>query len=415
MKSFFFNNSRNLKILELSPKCQSFAKAFVNCKNLERLTIWSSFLQPGFSSPQPSVIPGLKSNDRLKVLHTPSYLLDEDISSEFGIKLTEINIDVVQNEVQHRNLNLFLKTQSGTLENLTVHSHRYVDVEFMKTVLTMRRLKKFLLGSHFKDRLGPAVKTLPQNHTITHLILKNDSCNTVKNLIKIFSKVEDLDINEMNDEVAVSMSETCKALKRLSVWKFSARKNSHLATFPKLTEFHCSYVDEGSEESFEVFLKRYKNALEVLKIMECKNNEFIRTVLSMSRLTKLTLGKDGINSLELFAESLSKNRSITHFTSIPCITGAKRIFEALPNVESLTIPFFTDEIADLISETCKSLKQLSASSFFAKNISNENFYSNLTEFACESAEERFENSPLYQLYEKLTTNPKPTKWIYCKQ
>lgn len=302
----------------------------MNCKNLEKLTVWSVSHRSGFSTPQQSVSQIIKSNDKLKVLLAPNYLFNKDVSSEFGFKLTEIEIEGVHNEVQHQNVNLFLKTQRDTLENLEFYIHQYVDVEFMKIVLSMPRLKRFSVSCYLVDRLGAAAETLPQNHTVTHLSFPQGvTRNTLQNLIKMFPKVEYLEISEMNDEILDSMSETCKSLKSLSIHAFLLRNTSHLQTLPHLTEFDCLFVGEGFEESFDCFLQRHRNTLEILKVMECKNNEFMKTVLSLPRLHKLTVGRAGIDSLELFADSFPKNYSITSFASTLCITQGKKVFKAL--------------------------------------------------------------------------------------
>lgn len=110
---YFF---RNLKTLDIY---SDVASAFVNCKNLETLSM--SVRDGASPSTLVTIKTCLKNNKKLKNLtfhHAP--IFNEDFSSEISFKLTKFSFNFWEKENQQRNLNFFLKTQKDTLEDLTI-------------------------------------------------------------------------------------------------------------------------------------------------------------------------------------------------------------------------------------------------------------------------------------------------------
>lgn len=160
----------------------------------------------------------------------------------------------------------------------------------------------------------------------------------------------------------------------------------------KFTEFDAfnHRLDEPSSlQSFKKFLVTQKDSLEVLRI---RGWEAIvgsmETILSMPRLKKLCLGnfyfENTSNATNLAAGVLSQNFSVAtldlDFVQIENIDTLKVILSAFPNIETLIVCIFSDETANVISEKCKSLKNLSVEFFKAQHIADKNLYRNLENF-----------------------------------
>lgn len=173
---------------------------------------------------------------------------------------------------------------------------------------------------------------------------------------------------------------------------------SHEISF-KLTELVIDSLKKGErhqQRNINLFLKTQRDTLETLEIIEWAGDDVLTTISSMPRLHNLTLGTFGIDRLELAAASLPQNHSVKHL----CLTRYwhvaavhKNILNVFPKVELLEMFCITDELADLISETWKSLKHLSVHKFSLQNISNDEFFFNLEKFTCkcvsEGSEEMF--------------------------
>lgn len=176
-------------------------------------------------------------------------MFKEDFSSEISFKLTELHIRIVMNDLEQRNLNLFLKTQVGTLEVLTIGHRQTMGAEDLKTILSMPRLKKLNLGTSGIRVSELAVGNLPQNQSVTSLYFTAFQNNDVlvKTLLKALPKVEYLKIQNMSEEITDFISETCKSLKHLVVCNFRLQNVSNEAFFLNLQEFTCQQVGRSSK------------------------------------------------------------------------------------------------------------------------------------------------------------------------
>lgn len=152
------------------------------------------------------------------------------------------------------------------------------------------------------------------------------------------------------------------------------------------------------------FLKTQVSSLETLTLYGLENAEILRTILSMLRLKSLTLRVfSAIRPAVLASESFAQSKSITYLNIERFDPDFVFKLSAFPNVEILKIETFDDESANVIAESCKSLKKLSVRHFFAMNISNEAFFLGLKEFTCKTINtyQSAENMSRKVLFEKL--------------
>lgn len=190
----------------------------------------------------------------------------------------------------------------------------------------------------------------------------------------------------------------------------------------KLTEFDAFALRLDRPDlvqNFEKFLATQKDSLEILTIKGRKAIAVaMKTILSMPRLKKLCLKKKfcGRDNIQLEAGIYQQNFSVAtldlEFIQIENIDFHEIILSAFPRVETLRIWLFSDEIANLISEKCKSLKKLHVLYFRARNIDNMKFYRNLENFthSCsvyKSSQRLFNElgvEPTLNRYEKMPAN-----------
>lgn len=111
---------------------------------------------------------------------------------KIDFKLNELNLHLLNDERMYRNLNLFLKSQSDSIEILKTNS--WMDVEVMNTILSMPRLTYLALDEKTYDSPGKlAAENFPQNHSVTSLDLSNHRIYETTDLIlKLFPKVKNL-------------------------------------------------------------------------------------------------------------------------------------------------------------------------------------------------------------------------------
>lgn len=278
-----------------------YEKAFVNCQNLENLSV-----NKNFDEPLPKTINAvrkiLETNKKLKTLETTCWsLFNDDFSSEVSFELKELSIINVFSDSQRlgQNFNLFLKAQRDTLEKLTISE--LIGVETIKIILSMPRLKEFTLSELDINPLEDTPARLPQSHSITSLALptfnnsnafnkiflksfpkveylsiSNMPCDELADLIpkafkflktvklieffmpessplRAFVNVEILEIEDLTDEAADSIPEAFVSLKTLKVDFFDATNISNMNFYLNLEEFSCESVNQNSFELFKAF------------------------------------------------------------------------------------------------------------------------------------------------------------------
>lgn len=171
-------------------------------------------------------------------------------SPELHSKLTDF--EWIHDEWSYINLNWFLMKQKNSLK--VVKISRQMDLERLKIILPMPRLKELALGSYFIGDLKLAAEGLQPNLSLTHLHLPNDRNEnaSVKILLTLFPNVEFLKLWHVDDKTADSISEIGKNLKSLSVTNFFARKISNEAFYLNLEKLNCYYVYVFSHYSREL-------------------------------------------------------------------------------------------------------------------------------------------------------------------
>lgn len=157
----------------------------------------------------------------------------------------------------------------------------------------------------------------------------------------------------------------------------------------QLTEFDFTCFDNSLQirQNLNLFLVAQSKSLEVLRLREWMGIEVMKTVSLMPRLKKLALHGSYADPSEYEANEFPQCLLVTTlYLSQPDLKFEwyKILLKAFTNLESLGVLVMTDKIADLIPETCRSLRQLLVYNFKAQNVrrSNEAFYVNLEEFKC---------------------------------
>lgn len=101
--------------------------------------------------------------------------------------------------------------------------------------------------------------------------------------------------------------------------------------------------------------------------------DIFNIIASMPRLRELTL--EGDIKIEV---ALPQNHSVRILDLKEFCNGFDFIMMAFPNVENLTMKSVDETAADLISESFPSLIKLAVVDFRAENLSNPDFFLNLT-------------------------------------
>lgn len=139
---------------------------------------------------------GLKELDLVEIP-----IFDGDISTKMVFRLKKFYVNLyTENPLLRKNLNLFLKTQSETLESVAVI--RWMGLEVMKTILLMLRLKHVELNEVTHPAFSEfTVENLPQNFSVICLLFDNySSYKFTGSVLKLFPKIETLKLNFIADQ-----------------------------------------------------------------------------------------------------------------------------------------------------------------------------------------------------------------------
>lgn len=215
---------------------------------------------------------------------------------------------------------------------------------------------------------------------------------------------------------AIRAIKTCldlnKQLKKLNLSGELLFNDDFLSTIScKLTELDVSCYEKSphTEQNLNLFLMAQSESLESLEVHLWTGHDVMKTILSMPRLKKLYLGGIPFDASEYEADDFPQNHSVKNLSlhQYPChqFKWFKTFLKSFTKVEFLSVLIMTDDIADLIPETCKSVRQLSVMSLQAKNVreSNEAFYVNLEEFKCREVNSRGSKELLNRLNGRLET------------
>lgn len=150
----------------------------------------------------------------------------------------------------------------------------------------------------------------------------------------------------------------------------------------KLRELSIGQIEYETpfQQNFNSFLKTQRDSLEALTIEQELEAEVFRTILSMTRLKDIWMRSNDIDLLKYSADNFPQNFSLETFFFKGPINNRdlfKKVLSMFPKVAYLNISNLTNEVAEIISETCKHLKKISTAKFSATNVSNEVFYKNL--------------------------------------
>lgn len=169
-------------------------------------------------------------------------MFDDDILSTVPFQLEELSVSLEKENFRTRlsNLDLFLKSQSHTLEALSLNICMRDDI--WKNVLSMPRLEELVIYDvKIFSKAG-----LRENHSITSLQVSN-FC-VLEYVSKYLPKLTTLRIPKISDEIVDLICENCKSLKLLSVPCFDVRSVENEAFFRSLEEFVSDKIIE--EELF---------------------------------------------------------------------------------------------------------------------------------------------------------------------
>lgn len=164
------------------------------------------------------------------------------------IKLKELNMRFLHlNSTLYDNLNLFLKTQRETLEILNFIGFMKANVETIKIISSMHRLKEVDLGMVYNIDANE-ISTVQQSLSVEKFTLVDCMINTTessKSILNIFPQVKHLKIYKLTKKIANFIPEKCKSLKRLHVNRFCARNISDEAFYLNLDELRSEETDDS--------------------------------------------------------------------------------------------------------------------------------------------------------------------------
>lgn len=148
---------------------------------------------------------------------------------------------------QQSNLANFLETQTDSLESLSVdgwieNGHRsLMELYLFQKFSAMPILKKICVKNFLFNYTTIPDYIIQQNNSVTHLILKAYMLeeNAFTLCLKTFPNIERLEIWSFSNEIADIISEQCKFLKHLVVYKY------------------CIFLTQFSNEEFFINLKSF--------------------------------------------------------------------------------------------------------------------------------------------------------------
>lgn len=214
------------------------APAFVNCRNLKRLLIC---VNNGPSFALEAVKICLRSNPELKELRIfNGQVIGEILPTDVSFKLSGLELDNYSDDPQNiQNVKAFLKTQVDYLEEL--YFGRNTDVETMKIILSMPRLKSLTLKLSIEGKEAlESLKALPPSNSIEFL----DSLYILPCMLKAFPKVQTLITDSLDFYSVEFIPKAFKSLRNLSASMFRAKKVSNKAFYKGLEKFTCREVGE---------------------------------------------------------------------------------------------------------------------------------------------------------------------------
>lgn len=155
-----------------------------------------------------------------------------------------------------------------------------------------------------------------------------------------------------------------------------------------LTELNIDFLMHKSNvcHNLNLLLMMQRNSLEILSIKRSCGVEVMKTILSLPRLKQLTLGEGDIMLIRK-NNCFEESHSVTslHLKNSPfLLCNFNILLKLFPKVETLKVQTFTEELANAISKTCKSLKTLSIDEFVAIRIKDEAFFMKLKKLKCNS-------------------------------
>lgn len=240
--------------------------AFGNCRNLETLRLPDEVFARTSNSAINAIKNCLQSNaaQLTNLTICDGCFFDEDFSSEIRLRLEKFQTGFKGcHHVERKNLNLFLKTQKDSIKFLAVN--KWVGFDVLKTVSSMRYLTELqwstseidadAIDSDIDDTddFQFDAENLPKNNSVIRLKLSFCSRESVlvKNLLKAFPKIQDLNVLLLTDAVADIIAETCEYLETIYTQYFFLKNVSNEAFFLNLKKRICRNHSYDTRQMFE--------------------------------------------------------------------------------------------------------------------------------------------------------------------
>lgn len=183
-------------------------------------------------------------NKKLKVLRNPHQSLFNSLLASTNLKLEEIKVDGYFGKYAdlQRNCELYLESQKERLETVIIKKVKGAGI--VKTVLSMQRLKTLFLTLYHSNPSEYEATNFPKNNSITDLCLRIYTPESIiyKHILDAVPKVEILHVTILDHKLAEWIPETCKLLKRLSLYIFDVESISNETFYMNLQEFSCRHV-----------------------------------------------------------------------------------------------------------------------------------------------------------------------------
>lgn len=241
-------------------------KAFSKCRNLEELSVTSSYQ----ANEALHII--FMQNPKLEKLTISSQTFNEIFSLEM-IRETLFKLKVFKAKDYYRgsmgaNLVPFLEKHMPFLEELSLNN---INSETLKIIFHMPKLKKLRLGNiNFNDNFLSALR-LPVNHSIEVLSYHDidNGFSNMKSIIEATPNVKELKMYSLTQQMVTFLSMHAKKLEKLSLRTIDADDVSNQELFPSLKFLNVEIISSSFEDH-------------LLAIEKNKQNPFVKLILESS-------------------------------------------------------------------------------------------------------------------------------------
>lgn len=233
-----------------------FEKTFSKCRNLEKLSITSSY--QSYDSLQSVLL----QNPKLECLQISSEMFNDIFSLEI-IRAIPFKLKVFKSKNHYRGpigaeLVPFLEKQINSLEELLLDN---INSEALKVVFHMPKLKNLRLGTiNFTDNVLSTLQ-LPVNQSIevlSYLDIDN-RVGTLESIIKATPNVKELKMYSLTQSMMTFLSTHATKLESLSLRTIDVDDMTNPELFPSLKHVNVEIMTSSFEDHLQAIEKDKQN------------------------------------------------------------------------------------------------------------------------------------------------------------